>query len=741
MKTPQRSYSAWRSLILIGATLACVFAGVAYIQVRQADMLNTAARYEGDNIVWAYFQLETESMRLQTTIEHVLNHEQDRAELQERYDIFVSRVGVVDHGLYSSLLDGTQEYQQARPKLDAFIRKADAYFGRQSGAELELDGLRRLDTELDLLSGPLHDLSLVANQRMAEQVDARNKSMQQHIVVSNWLMAFEWALILGFATIVVRQLRQLERRRHELEELTDVLEQARVQAEAGSMAKSVFLANMSHEIRTPLNGVLGMLSLLGDCNPTPVQADYIKTAEESARHLMALLNDVLDASKLESGKLDLLPTVCNLRQLLLQCESLMRGQAVSKGLAMRMALDLNVPEWVLCDPTRLRQILLNLLSNAIKFTEIGAVTIQAEAAESGAEAGAVLRITVRDTGIGMDDATLARLFKRFSQGDSSTVRQYGGSGLGLEISQNLAQLMGGDITVHSALGAGSVFVLSLPLQAMNAPEGRVKTGSEADPAGLERQLRVLVVDDNPINRKYMQAMLQKQGHLVTVIQDGAEAVEAAARQPFDLVLMDLHMPAMDGIEATGHLRERAMTPGMKIVALTADVLAETRDKALAGGLDDFLAKPLHVTEFHAMLERQFGNGPAREPNAEPTLLPALLDVAMIEKMTEMLTLEKYRELVAQFFAGKVGRVDELLAAALAGQRDQVRRHSHNLKGAALTLGFSALGGSCAGLERLALAAEEGLADEAERVGLLFDSTRSACIAAGYLAGMDLPALR
>ncbi|UGA38351.1 hypothetical protein JOS77_00200 [Chromobacterium haemolyticum] len=151
-------------------------------------------------------------------------------------------MGVVDHGLYSSLLDGTQEYQQARPKLDAFIRKADAYFSRQSGAALELDGLRRLDAELDLLNGPLHDLSLVANQRMAEQVDARNKSMQQHIVVSNWLMAFEWALILGFATIVVRQLRQLERRRHELEELTDVLEQARVQAEAGSMAKSVFLA-------------------------------------------------------------------------------------------------------------------------------------------------------------------------------------------------------------------------------------------------------------------------------------------------------------------------------------------------------------------------------------------------------------------------------------------------------------------------------------------------------------------
>ena len=413
---PHRNHLTWRGLILIGATLACVFAGVVYIQLRQSEMLNTAVRYEDDNIVWAYFQLETEAMRLQTSIEHVLNHEQDRTELQERYDIFVSRVGVIDHGLYSSLLDGTQEYLQARPKLDAFIRKADAYFGRQGGAGLDLDGLRRLDAELEVLSGPLRDLSLVANQRVAEQVDARNKSMQQHILVSNWLMVFEWALILGFAVIVVRQLRQLERRRHELEGLTDSLEQARVQAEAGSMAKSMFLANMSHEIRTPLNGVLGMLSLLGDCSPTPVQADYIKTAEESARHLMALLNDVLDASKLESGKLDLAPTVCNLRQLLQQCESLMRGQAVAKGLAMRMALDLNVPEWVLCDATRLRQILLNLLSNAIKFTEIGAVTIQAEVADTAAEGCTTLRLTIRDTGIGMDDATLARLFKRFSQG-------------------------------------------------------------------------------------------------------------------------------------------------------------------------------------------------------------------------------------------------------------------------------------------------------------------------------------
>ena len=737
---PHRNHLTWRGLILIGATLACVFAGVVYIQLRQSEMLNTAVRYEDDNIVWAYFQLETEAMRLQTSIEHVLNHEQDRTELQERYDIFVSRVGVIDHGLYSSLLDGTQEYLQARPKLDAFIRKADAYFGRQGGAGLDLDGLRRLDAELEVLSGPLRDLSLVANQRVAEQVDARNKSMQQHILVSNWLMVFEWALILGFAVIVVRQLRQLERRRHELEGLTDSLEQARVQAEAGSMAKSMFLANMSHEIRTPLNGVLGMLSLLGDCSPTPVQADYIKTAEESARHLMALLNDVLDASKLESGKLDLAPTVCNLRQLLQQCESLMRGQAVAKGLAMRMALDLNVPEWVLCDATRLRQILLNLLSNAIKFTEIGAVTIQAEVADTAAEGCTTLRLTIRDTGIGMDDATLARLFKRFSQGDGSAMRQYGGSGLGLEISQSLAQLMGGGITVHSALGAGSVFVLSLPLQPMQPPEVCSLPEKAADGA-LMRPLRVLVVDDNPINRKYMHAMLQKLGHLVTVTKDGAEALDIATRQPFELVLMDLHMPAMDGIEASRRLRERAMTPGMKIVALTADAFPETRQRVLNCGLDDFLAKPLHVEEFSAMLERQFGGAVAPAAEGRAAQAPAMLDVLMIEKMVEMLTLDKYRELVTQFFAGKGELIDEVQSAARAGQRDQVRRRAHNLKGAALTLGFSALGGACSGLEQQALSADVELEEEAEQAAALFNATRRACVESGYLADLDAPALR
>ncbi|WP_052877923.1 ATP-binding protein [Chromobacterium subtsugae] len=728
MSVLKRQRLDWRMLIAIGATLICVFIGVAYIQFRQSEMLAGALRDQNDNVTWAYFQLETEGLRLQAALQKAQRRRVDPEELQQRYDIFVSRVGIIRSGLYQSLLQDQPEYRTMQPRLDRFIRQGDALLSRP-GALQDPAALERLASQLASLADGLHDMSLSANQAMAERSDLRNRAMEQHIAIGNWLMGFEWALALGFGFTVIRQLRQLEKRRQTLEILTARLEEARKQAEAGSLAKSVFLANMSHEIRTPLNGVLGMLSLLASEAPSPVQAGYIRTAEESAKHLLLLLNDVLDASKLESGKLELAPVTCNLSYLLRQLAKLMSAQAQAKGLMLSLDMATAIPEWVEVDPTRLRQILLNLLSNAVKFTERGGVAIHASCTPGARADQCNLQLIVTDTGVGMSKETLSRLFRRFSQGDSSTARQYGGSGLGLEISQSLAALMGGEISVTSVLGQGSCFQLSLPLKIIQAPQ--LPEEAASPPLRLDdgSPRRVLVVDDNEVNRKYIQAMLERMNQQPTMAGTGPEALEIARKQPFDLVLMDLHMPGMDGIETSRRLREEALTPRMAIVALTADAFPETRQTTLRQGLDGFLAKPVDGDQLLAALRRHL---PPAAPVAALDDAPEL-DEKTIAGFIELLSPAKYRELATQFFSNHESTLRLLEANRQAPDRDQLFHLAHSLKGGALTLGFSGLARRCQELEQ---EAQQDVCAPEQIIGQLaaqFRATREACVRQGYLA--------
>ena len=728
MPGPKRQHLDWRMLIAIGATLICVFIGVAYIQFRQSAMLADALRDQNDNVTWAYFQLETEGLRLQSALQKAQRGRIDPEELQQRYDIFVSRVGIIRSGLYQSLLQRQPEYQKMQPKLDGFIRQGDALLSRP-GALRDAAALERLAGQLAGLADGLHDMSLRANQSMAERSDQRNRAMEQHIAIGNWLMGFEWALTLGFGFTVIRQLRQLEKRRQALEALTARLEDARKQAEAGSLAKSVFLANMSHEIRTPLNGVLGMLSLLADGNPAPPQAGYIRAAEESAKHLLLLLNDVLDASKLESSKLELAPVTCNLSYLLRQLARLMSAQAQAKGLMLSLDMASAIPEWVETDPTRLRQILLNLLSNAVKFTERGGVAIHASCTPGASADQCRLQLIITDTGIGMSKETLSRLFKRFSQGDGSTARQYGGSGLGLEISQSLAELMGGTISVTSVLGQGSCFQLSLPLAIVPTPPLPEETAESplALDAGPPR--RVLVVDDNEVNRKYIQAMLERLRQLPTMAADGPQALEIARQQPFDLVLMDLHMPGMDGMETSRRMREEALTPRMAIVALTADAFPETRQMVLRQGLDGFLAKPVDGERLLAAL-RQHLPPAAAAPQADDA---PELDEKTIASFIELLSPAKYSELASQFFSNHEATLRQLETNRQQLDREQLFHLAHSLKGGALTLGFSGLARHCQQLEQETELDACALELIISQLAAQFHATRAACVRQGYLA--------
>jgi signal transduction histidine kinase/ActR/RegA family two-component response regulator len=430
------------------------------------------------------------------------------------------------------------------------------------------------------------------------------------------LFAAQVLLLLSVAvSIVVRQRRQ-ERERLALEQINLDLEVARQQAEQANVTKGHFLANMSHELRTPFNGMLGMLQLLHETPLDARQRDYLHTAADSAQHLLTLLNDILDMAAIEEGKLKVAPEAIDLPRVLRDVVTPMAAQATDKGLQFDAKIPPSLPAAVRLDPTRTRQVLFNLLSNAIKFTERGSVGFEVEV-QPGPNAEAIeLLFTVRDTGIGMSAESVARLFERFFQVESRLNRRRGGSGLGLNISRALAELMGGSLQVESREGHGSSFTLRLPttLEASAAPcfadtsppppPPSAATLVQPGPDGPPREgaLKVLVVDDHPINLKLATALLQKMGHEVVQAVNGRLALETVQAQAFDLVLMDLHMPEMDGLESTRHIRALPAPRGLvPVVALTANALEEARRDAEQAGVNGFLTKPLKVQELQAVV--------------------------------------------------------------------------------------------------------------------------------------------
>ncbi|HZF80906.1 MAG TPA: ATP-binding protein, partial [Rubrivivax sp.] len=566
--------------------------------------------------VLTIFQAETEYLRLREQWREAANEKVplDAAALKLRYDIWVSRVDLLHSDRTNRLIRGDDEYRTTLSQATSFIAAADRALGQQPEAELTQSFLKALQPALESLGKAMHGMSLSAAHRVAEQMEQRAQAVRDQNQLGLALTVFLSVLTLAFAAIALRQVKQLRERRRALEELAQSLAQARRDAEAASEAKSAFLANMSHEIRTPFHGLMGMLSLLRETGLTPRQIDYLRTATESADHLLAILNDILDMSQLESGRMTLSPAAVELRVLLRDVEALMRPQANNKQLALHIDADPGVPERVLVDATRLKQIVFNLLSNAIKYSDRGAVVldVRCHALASDAQGRQELEFVVTDTGIGMDDALLAQLFNRFAQGDSSRSRRHSGTGLGLEISRNLARLMGGDITVRSRPGQGSSFTLRLPVQALPALAApRPSDSVTGNPA--PRPLQVLVAEDHPVNRQYMAALLESMGHQAHFSTNGQEAVadlQAPRAQRFDLVLMDLHMPVLDGVAATRAIRslpDPALST-VPIVALTADAFEETRDRCLVAGMNDFLTKPVSPQKLATSLRRLFGAG-------------------------------------------------------------------------------------------------------------------------------------
>jgi PAS domain S-box-containing protein len=619
---------------------------------------------------------------------------------------------------------------------DNVVIEVNAHLCRFVGRRREEIIGRRVD---ELHSGPVLGRILAQLDRFKENLDSPPMVIQR---------------ALGPVEVIMRMQPIYRDGRYDgvLVNIIDVTElvRSRQQAEEASRAKSYFLANMSHEIRTPMTAIMGYIDLFGDDDLESGERDaYLAIIRRNGQHLLSLINDILDLSKIEAGKMSIELARCSLPSVVADVASIMRVRADERTIDLEVEYASPVPATILTDGDRLRQALVNLVGNAVKFTEAGSVRIVVDHLPSSDAAEGTVRIQVVDTGIGMDPRIMPKLFEPFVQADSSTSRKYGGTGLGLAITRRIARLLGGDVSVQSAVGQGSTFTLTVPtgplvgVPMIQKPAEAVAVEHPAPPDGPNVPLplagvRILLAEDGLDNQRLITTVLRKAGAWVDIAENGQVAVQRAGTGGYHLILMDMQMPILDGYEATRLLRSRGVQ--VPILALTAHALNTDRDRCLAAGCTDHLSKPIDRA---AMIQRiahyaaasrtpRTADAPARpEPIKERPMPAASEGAALPPVVSQFADDPDLADLIERFVAGLLDKCRQMRQLLETRQFEPLRRLAHQLKGAGGGYGFPVLTERAADLEKASDRSEAEAAGKA----LAELSRHAEAIVRGYIHGL------